>query len=423
MLIEFKVANFRSIGEAQVLSLLPTTNQKEYIDNIFTDGKNEALNVIAIYGANGSGKSNLLTAFSIFIYLIQSTSKSSSTEKLPFDPFLLREGWAQKPTTFEIIFSLNELRYRYGFEYTEKEILKEWLFKKNVGREVPLFKREQDIIEPTTSLKGNSKVIDAAIEATRGNSLFLGSLDMLNVEEINGIYKHLGTHLSIDGIQTNAYGRLAGLWEGTYIKGLVTTHIKRLKLGLIDIDAQLESSANNNFGVANEYKIVARHRFYDKSGNPTKELHTWDFMDRESSGSIKALEIASPIVITLESGSVLIIDEIEAKMHPLLTLEVINLFLNKETNPKNAQLIFATHDTNLLSYAELRRDQIYFAEKNNWESTEIYSLSDFVYVNEENGGQSKERPDTDKEKRYIEGRYGAVPVLGPLAGLKSVKNG
>jgi AAA15 family ATPase/GTPase len=123
--------------------------------------------------------------------------------------------------------------------------------------------------------------------------------------------------------------------------------------------------------------------------------------------------------MALSIGGVLAIDEIEARMHPLLTLDTISLFLNKETNPNNAQLIFATHDTNLLSYSDLRRDQIYFAEKNKWESTEIYALSDFIYQDK----LQKERPDTDKEKRYIEGRYGAIPMLGPISQLKFLKDG
>ena len=101
-------------------------------------------------------------------------------------------------------------------------------------------------------------------------------------------------------------------------------------------------------------------------------------------------------------------------MHPLITLDTINLFLSKETNPNKAQLIFATHDTNLLSYSKLRRDQIYFTEKNTWESTELYSLSDFVYLPTEGDKPEKERSDTDKEKRYIEGRYGAIPCLGNI---------
>ena len=147
--------------------------------------------------------------------------------------------------------------------------------------------------------------------------------------------------------------------------------------------------------------------------------------DKESSGTKKSFDLCGAVLWTLDKGGVLIIDEVEASMHPKMTLYLINMFLNKQININNAQLIFATHDTNLLSYADLRRDQIYFAEKNEWESTEFYSLSDFVYLdkNGSNLKSTKERPDTDKEKRYFEGRYGAIPILGDFNPMRVKENG
>lgn len=162
------------------------------------------------------------------------------------------------------------------------------------------------------------------------------------------------------------------------------------------------------------YNIQSIHQTYDKDGNPTGIKMSWGFEEHESEGSIKTLQMTGPIIWALANGGVLIIDEIEAKLHPILTLNVIDMFLDEKCNPKKAQLIFATHDTNLLSFAKLRRDQIYFCEKNKWESTEIFSLSDFVYFGERDGKvvEEKERKDSDKERRYMEGRYGAIPVLG-----------
>lgn len=422
MLIEFSVSNYRSIGERQVLSLLPATNQKDFLENILEVEGHKALNLIALYGANGSGKSNLLKAIQEFLHIIRRSANRGSTEKLGQDPFLLREGWTELPTIFEMVFCLGEIRYRYGYSYNDKRILKEWLFRKGVGREVSVFQRENDIIDPTSALKGNQKVIDAAIEATRDNALFIATLDTLNLEIAGKIMRFFIEMLVVDGMSTSFFGKIKSVWDGTVVKNHVTKHLKRLKLGLIDIKPIKDESSGKD-DEASEYQIMAEHKFYDKEGKPTEGTITWDYFDRESSGSIKALEMSAPLVVTLQAGGILVIDEIEAKMHPLLTLDTINLFLNKETNPGNAQLIFSTHDTNLLSYAKLRRDQIYFAEKNEWESTEIYSLSDFVYVNETDGSETKERPDTDKETRYIEGRYGAVPVIGPLANLKRVVNG
>ena len=162
------------------------------------------------------------------------------------------------------------------------------------------------------------------------------------------------------------------------------------------------------------HTVYSEHRVYDADANPTDRYIKWEFNERESSGSKKAFQFSGPILRALATGGVLIIDEIEAKLHPIMTLNTTDIFLNPRSNPNQAQLIFATHDTNLLTYSSLRRDQICFVEKNKWESTELYALSDFVYFTERKGEvfAEKERPDTDKEKRYFEGRYRAIPALG-----------
>jgi len=424
MLIEFKVSNFRSIGEEQVLSLVPATNQKEFPQNILGDDKNLALNVIAVYGANGSGKSNLLKAFQCFSEIVSNSARKSSVASLDFDPFLLREGWMNKPTRFEIVLVIFENRYRYGFEYNEHQILREWLFRKVIGREVSVFQREKDTIEVSSGLDANHKIVGTAIEATRDNALFLSTLDMFNVNEARNLIAEVDNLLYLDVSESKYRRQLEMLWKDPSIIGDIMSHMERLNLGFTELEAKEEEPHIVSQRKMPELNIYAKHRYYDqKSGKPTKESVSWNYFDRESSGSVKALEMSGPIILSLIVGGVLVIDELEAKMHPLLTLHTISLFLNKQTNPKGTQLIFATHDTNLLSYAEMRRDQIYFAEKNEWESTEIYSLSDFVYVNEQTGQESKERPDTDKEKRYMEGRYGAIPVLGHLAKLKQMKRG
>ena len=147
------------------------------------------------------------------------------------------------------------------------------------------------------------------------------------------------------------------------------------------------------------YTVFAKHKMYGEDSNPTGNFRVWKWEDRESSGARKAFHMSGPVLWALANGGTLIIDEIEAKMHPIMTLNTIDAFLDEESNPNHAQLIFATHDTNLLTYSKLRRDQICFAEKNKWESTELYTLSDFVYLGEKNGEfkSEKERPDTDKD--------------------------
>ena len=199
MFIEFKVANYRSIGEEQVLSLVPAGNQKEYSDNIIQDGKYAALNGIVLYGANGSGKSNLLNAVGMMSNIVRMSASSSSTALLPYDPFLLRDGYAEKDTTFEITFVIGESRYRYGFSYNVNSVSREWLFRKVIGRETSLFEREGDVIDVSSGFKGSAKLIDTAIEATRNNTLFLSLCDMLNVEEAKSIMRWFSTLNIING--------------------------------------------------------------------------------------------------------------------------------------------------------------------------------------------------------------------------------
>jgi len=410
MLIEFKVSNYRSISDEQVLSLVPSNKQKEHQENILELGKHQALNALALYGSNSGGKSNLLKSMSLFDRMIHTSARASSTTKLPYDPFLLREDLQGKPTAFELIFIVNETRYRYGFEYTEQQIEKEWLFRKNTGREVIVFEREGAVIDVSSGFNGTKKIVDAAIEATRDNALFLSTCDMLNIEEAKEIMQWFTRFSMIDDLNTEAEGfQTVELWNKLDYREKIRNYIKSLKLGVTDIDI-----TSKEFEGKHTYNVLAHHVIYDSNCSPTNKTLSWKWEERESSGAQKALQLSGPILWALANGGVLILDEIEAKLHPIMTLNTIDAFLNRQSNPNNAQLIFATHDTNLLSYSRLRRDQICFAEKNKFESTELYALSDFVYLEEKNGQiiSEKERPDTDKEKRYFEGRYGAIPMLG-----------
>ncbi len=433
MLIEFKVANYRSIAKEQILSLIPDKRKSDFTSNIMLNGKHKALNAIALYGANASGKSNLLLSMSLLDKLINLSGASSSTTKLPYDPFLLQEGWQKRPTYFEITFIIDEVRYRYGLEYHQDRVTSEWLYRKTAGREVNVFLREDEIIDTSSALKGNTRVIDAAIESTRPNALFLSMCDNFNIKEAKTIFQWFRKFQMIDGLNIETIGTVH-MWEDADYREKIRTYMSKLDLGLADVDVitknfdtselpdslsdGMKSQLTKQLSGAKSFDIIAKHTFFSQEGAVTDELLSWKFAERESAGTNKAFQLSGPVLWTLTNGGVLIIDEIEAKLHPIMTLETINLFLDKQTNPNNAQLIFATHNTNLLTYSELRRDQIYFCEKNTREATEIYSLSDFVYLDD-----SKERPDTDKEKRYIEGRYGAVPVLSDFHSLKLIPNG
>ena len=431
MLLEFKVSNYRSIGDEQIISLIPAAKQKDYPENIITNGKYKAVNAVSLYGSNSGGKSNFLQSMSLLDKLVHMSARASSTTKLPYDPFLLRKGYSEKPTSFEVSFIVSEFRYRYGFEFNDSEIEREWLFRKNLSREVRVFEREKDLIEVSSGYQGSKKIIDAAIEATRDNALFLSTCDMLNVEEAKNIISWFSHFSMIDGLNTDIEEiQTVELWEKEEYRTKIKKYLTSLNLGIKDLDIttkefniselpddmpkDVKESLAKSLKGKRSYTVMAEHQIYDEKEKPTNQTKVWKWEDRESSGAKKALQLSGPILWTLANGGVLIIDEIEAKLHPIMTLNTIEAFLNKKSNPFNAQLIFATHDTNLLTYSNLRRDQICFAEKNSWESTELYSLSDFVYFQEKNGEfkSEKERPDTDKEKRYFEGRYGAIPALG-----------
>jgi len=424
MLVEFSVSNYRSIGDEQILSLVPS-ERKEYLNNIIEKGEYKALNAIGIYGNNASGKSNVLNAIELLDKLLYLSARSNSTTKLPYQPFLLREGYELKPTKLEITFILDEKRYRFGLEYNKNEIVREWFYYKEATlMEVMLFEREGDIIEVSSEYKGSPELINAAIEATKDNSLFISTCDMLNVAGAKLIFKWFDKLVSINGIETEREEMTTvHLWKNKEYRNKIKEYLMLLNLDIHNLDilieeidvskrvGNLDDNARNKlfkeFQGNQGFKTITVHQAYNEQGFTATELRRWDLDDHESEGTKKAFHLSGPIIRTLVEGGVLVIDEIEAKMHPIMTINSINLFLNKATNPYGAQIIFATHDTNLLTYGPLRRDQINFVEKNNWEATEIYALSDFSYFEE-----TSECPDVDKEKRYFEGRYGAIPALG-----------
>jgi hypothetical protein len=431
MLLEFRVTNYRSVCEEQILSLRPESKHKDVPTNLLVrEKKYTALNCLALYGPNDSGKSNLLSAINLLDTLVSNSSKGASTDLLPYDPFMLRQGWEEKPTEFEITFISNGNRYRYGVAYTAVEVTHEWLYRKGVGREVPLFEREGDTIEAKSTLGALPATLAAAIESTRPNSLFLSWCDTYNIAEVKHIRQWFYRLRSVDGLDTRFEGiSTAEMLRDSALAAPISAYLTSLGLQVLGVEVELVAFNDTELPAqmpqtmrqqltkqlkgTTKSVVKARHRLYDAKGKPTKNSRSWEWSDRESAGARKALEISGPVIWVLAQGGVLVIDEIEASLHTQLTQNTINLFLNPDTNPNRAQLLFATHDTNLLTYLKLRRDQIYFAEKNSWEGTETYALSDFRYLPLTGADGSKAttvRPDADKEKRYLEGRYGAIPA-------------
>ncbi len=426
MLIEFTVGNFLSFKEKKTLSL-KAAGITEYKDSTFIVGKNKLLKSVVLYGANSSGKSNLIKAMSIMKLIVMTSVEKSSISKNEVIPFLLSTETENKPSFFEVVFLIGKKQFRYGFELDSETIHGEWLFELRGKKEVPLFIREKDGIGITDDFEEG----EGLESKTRDNALFLSVADQFNGIISGKILKWFGNWVTISGLRHENYrGVTFSLLEQGTTKARLLDFFKDLDLGFDEIklkkekfekhllsnDLQteiLEDIITDLQGTAIAH-IETIHKKFDETGTCIGEVN-FNLRERESSGTNKVIDISGPIFDTLIDGGVLVIDELDAKLHPLMTAAITNLFNSPEYNLKNAQLIFATHDTNLLTYGRFRRDQIYFLEKDKYEASDLYSLVEYKEDN------VKIRKDRSFEKDYITGRYGAIPFIGHFENL--LKNG
>lgn len=427
MLIQFTVGNFLSFNQKRTLSL-EAGGISELKSNIITYNKDKILKSAVIYGANSSGKSNLIKAMKYMKKLVLSSVRLNDSDELDYTPFLLSTETDNQPTFFEIIFWIESVKYRYGFEYNQTEIMNEWLFiGKTAKTEKPLFIRTPDGIGITINFsegKNNES-------KTNKNRLFISLVAQLGGNISNQVLAYFKHYNILSGIEHDDY---AGFTKKMLTKKLNSYNTsldfyQRLKLGFKEINA-IESDFTapalpNHISSIFKTKIIedlkdkkivqlkTMHNKFDKQ-KKVVDYVVFDKVKDESEGTNKIIDLSGPIFDTLEFGKALIIDELDAKLHPLITIEIIKLFNSPVTNPNNAQLIFATHDTNLLAEDLFRRDQIWFTEKDELEQTDLYSLYDF-YLPEDNedkkNKEKKVRKDSNYEKNYIRGRYGAIPYI------------
>ena len=392
MLLQFEVNNFCSIKDTATFNLQST--QKE--GHSFQVRNYNLLQSAVIYGANASGKSNLIKAMQTMSSLILNHDRVSlSTDNLNHQPFLLNSETETASTTFEIIFILNETIYRYGFEYDSRTIYAEWLFSDEKGKEAKLFYRDIDdefYVNPTRFREG--KGLESR---TLKNHLFLWKCDSENGLISQQVMAWFTKFNMIDGLNNRAYLEYTNtqLRDKSFKEDILKL-LKVADLGIFNIDRQ-KSIVNR------EVETLTLHQKFDKDNSLIGEV-AFDFKKHESLGTQKFFAISAPILDTLKHGKVLIIDELDASLHPMLTIHLIKMFHDKHINKKNAQLIFTTHDTNLLQNSLLGRDQVWFTQKDKYGSTEVYSLLEYR--------ENRTRKDTNKEKYYLQGRYGAIPYLG-----------
>jgi AAA15 family ATPase/GTPase len=424
MLIEFSVGNFLSIKDRQTLRL-DASSISEHSDQLIDAGRYKLLRSAVIYGANASGKSNVLKAMAAMRRIVTTSSKHSSTDTIEVEPFRLSTETEGKPSYFEVLFLLDGIRYRYGFEADLVAVRREWLFMARKEQEKPLFLRESyGEIEVFKDFK-EGKGLE---EKTRDNALFLAVCDQFNGGLSKRILSWFSRLVSISGVSHERLRRFTMRNIEKSNQSNLLKFINKIDLGINNISFGQEPFPIDNLtGFTDEFKqllldglkdgklttIETHHPKYDVEKKMIG-YESFDLDKNESSGTNKLFDLSGSIFDILENGGILVVDELDAKLHPLMTQAIIRLFNQPELNPKNAQLIFATHDTNLLSGKLFRRDQIYFTEKDQYGATSLYSL---VEYQEEDG--TKVRKDRSFEEDYIRGRYGAIPFIGDLSKLAS----
>lgn len=438
MLIEFTVGNYRSFNAPVTFSMVATNlvSRDKCLDenNVYhIDDKLSVLTSAAIYGANASGKTNLALALAFMIRFVRSSSNMPDEDTIPVESFKLSTTTEHEPSFFQIVFIIEGKKYRYGFEATEHNIVSEWLFTTNAkssGKETKLFVRENDSIKPNpVSFKEGNKLQ----EKTRPNALFLSVVAQFNGQISKKILKWFRAFNVVSGLRDNRYLEYTvHCVENNVRKDEIHKLIAALDLNIKSFQIEkLPTSDTDDSEVTETEELPSSqikkkparvsvktvHDKYDSKGRISGEV-MFDLSKHESEGTRKLFAFAGPLVDTLQNGKVLFIDEMDARLHPNITKAIIKLFNSKDVNPKGAQLIFATHDTNLLSHHLFRRDQIWFTEKNGQGATQLYSLVE--YRLEDGVGV---RNDASFENEYIRGSYGAVPFIDELTEIIGRANG
>jgi uncharacterized protein len=424
MLIEFSVGNYRSFKEKVTFSMvaanLVSQDKNLDVNNVFAVDKELSLvKSAAIYGANASGKSNLAKAIQFMKwFMVNSSKETQSTEAIGVERFKLSTETDDQPSFFEIVFLLDGQQHRYGFTADREKVVSEWLYYVPKKRETKLFFRQGDEFDIARVYKA-----DGIATKTRSNALFLSVSAQFNVDKSESILDWLTYRVNlISGLDDIKYSSdtICNLFRVDLHDEAIKL-IDRFDLNIAEV-RQKQSQGDIEFKVdlaqaggdrENKLAVLKKHFHTLMSDRPIETTHqkfdlnkeiisleSFDLLTEESEGTQKLFALASTLVDTFKHGLVLIIDEFDARLHPLMSRSIVELFNSNETNPHNAQLIIMTHDTNLLSNKIFRRDQIWFTEKDRYGATDLYSLAEY-----------KVRNDASFESDYIKGKYGAIPYI------------
>lgn len=416
MLIRFSVKNFRSIRDKAELSLAKTS-LRGLNSNTFQSGNNKLIKSAVIYGPNASGKSGLLRAFKALEFLVRRSSSFKPDDRIsPYEPFKLNVQSSTAPVSMEIEFSHESNLYYYHIKFTGDKIDFEELYHYPNSIRTLLFTRNNGSpIKFGESYKGGKKTIEKLLLP---NQLFLSKAAENNVESLLPAFSFFVKGMMVfPFLQDYQETSISKLYAKRLAENKNSNFSKRfnklicaLDTGITGIQAEevdwssykfpsnMPDDVKEKFQDKFKYDIKTQHPLFDGE----KEIGFEHFEIEEESTGTKSLFVIGGIILdALETGRVLVVDEFEKNMHPSITQFLINLFHSEITNPKNSQLIFATHDITQLSNDIFRRDQVWFTEKDEYGSTTLYRCSDIKGI----------RLGTPLDKWYASGRFGATPII------------
>lgn len=415
MLLEFRCSNFKSIKEEIRFSMIAgKDNTSEELLKVYNNFR--VLRSAVIYGANGSGKSNFINALLFMCNLVQTSISYQPGQKIPQATHKLSEK--EKPSTFDIQFIRKNVRYAYGFSIEGGAITEEYLYYFPNGRQVKIFERDRMNIQPGNRYKSS---FDVSIkDVLKENRLFLScAANYSNVRELEEAFLFFTTDIVVYNPAMNNWTEysIRLMQDNPSIKEEFLQMLNALDTGIQDVKLKVEKVKfadlkrdlqlpDNLMGLISEQEgnRIEAKVVYDKF-----EI---DLLNEESSGIKRLFEIICPMIDILNTGKVLICDELEASLHEAVIYKIVQLFQNYKKDIF-AQLIFSTHDTSLLNRELFRRDQVWFTQLNKDRATDLYSLVEIKDV----------RKSENLAKGYVSGKYGAIPMLNHVFFRKAGKDG
>lgn len=421
MLIMFRVNNFMSFRDDAILDLRKTSYREHEDDHIMSIEEHKLLKTISIFGANASGKSNLISSIAVFRDIVRNNFFEDETEDnddtlieygFPIKPFQLSDK-VSNSIEFEIVFHTTNL-YQYGFSINEGNIESEWLL---VDKEL-VFERNLEQIEYGEKYE---PILSSYKKFSR-TRLYIGTLDYFStdseiIELLKPFKEYFNSRLMIYLeiiLESTIKGRVFGtriskkMESDDKFRQKVVKYLRQIDIGISDIiiDEEYRKSSTGEEKLVPVIKTV--HSIYNAEGNCVGEK-TMD-LRYESSGTLRFLSFIQEILLIMEKGGVFVVDELSSRLHPILTKFIVDLFQSKENT--NTQLVFSTHDTTLMNKNQFRRDEIVLIDKSFDGASKIYSLSDLDV-----------RKDATYDKEYFNGKYGAIPIIKSYGILDGDCNG